>query len=57
MPAGLWETAKDKWNAELENGVRKLQNVDWEGVQEGLEDTLGALYRKAVAKAREVTQQ
>ncbi|KAF1820066.1 uncharacterized protein K489DRAFT_433548 [Dissoconium aciculare CBS 342.82] len=51
---GTWETAKDKWNAELENGVRRLQSVDWNAVQDNIEETVSALYRKAFVKAREV---
>jgi altered-inheritance-of-mitochondria protein 5 len=51
---GTWETAKDKWNAELENGVRRLQAVDWDGVRNNVEETVSALYRKAFVKAREV---
>ena len=52
--AGLWETAKDRWNAELEKDVRKLHNVDWNGVRERMEEGVSAVYRKAFEKGREV---
>jgi MICOS complex subunit MIC12 len=50
---GLLETAKDKWNAELENNVRKLYNVDWSGVRERMEEGVSAVYRRAFEKGRE----
>ncbi|KAJ8059661.1 hypothetical protein OCU04_011310 [Sclerotinia nivalis] len=31
------EAAKDRWNAEIENGVRWIQRTDWEGVRDGIE--------------------
>jgi altered-inheritance-of-mitochondria protein 5 len=33
----LVETAKDRWNDELENAVRWVQRTDWTGVREGIE--------------------
>ncbi|CAD6445286.1 4521d6f7-a33a-43a7-bc9c-23f2c2f7b60d [Sclerotinia trifoliorum] len=33
----LIEAAKDRWNAEIENGVRWVQRTDWEGVRDGIE--------------------
>ena len=53
VEAGLWETAKDKWNAELERGVRKLYSVDWNDVRESAEESVSALYRRAFEKAKE----
>jgi MICOS complex subunit MIC12 len=51
---GLLETAKDKWNAELESNVRKLQQVDWSAVRERMEEGVSSVYRRAFEKGREV---
>ncbi|KAI9664729.1 MAG: hypothetical protein M1821_006177 [Bathelium mastoideum] len=47
------ETWKDRWNAELENAVRKLYAIDWDKVREGVEDRTAALWAAAFRKARE----
>lgn len=54
MRAGVLETAKDRWNAELESNVRKVQNIDWNGVRERMEESVSAVWRKAFEKGREV---
>ncbi|KAF2231230.1 hypothetical protein EV356DRAFT_437873, partial [Viridothelium virens] len=42
-----WSEAwKDRWNAELENAVRRLYAVDWNGVRDGLEDGAAALWAR-----------
>lgn len=51
--AGLAERLKDRWNAELEGNVRKLQRLDWEGVREGVEESVSSLWRKGFKGARE----
>lgn len=51
---GLLETAKDRWNAELEKDVRKLQNMDWSGIRERMEEGVSSVYRRAFQKGREV---
>lgn len=53
MKAGLWETAKDKWNAELENNVRKVQRTDWAAVGQNLEESVSGLWRRAFQSSRE----
>lgn len=54
VKVGMVETAKDKWNAELESNVRKLQQVDWSAVRERLEEGVSSVYRRAFQKGREV---
>ncbi|KAF2721460.1 hypothetical protein K431DRAFT_247052 [Polychaeton citri CBS 116435] len=53
IPAGLIETAKDRWNARLEEDVRKLQNTDWDGLRESVEESISAVWRRAFQKSRE----
>jgi len=50
----MWETAKDRWNAELENNVRKLQSTDWDGVRNRMEEGVSSVWRRAFEKGREV---
>ena len=57
MRVGLWETAKDKWNAELDESVRRLQSVDWADVTTGLEEKVSAVYRRAFQKSREAVEE
>ena len=52
--AGILETAKDRWNAELEREVKALQNVDWNNVRERMEEGVSKVYRRAFEKGREV---
>ncbi|TKA24714.1 hypothetical protein B0A50_05702 [Salinomyces thailandicus] len=52
--AGMWETAKDRWNAELEGNVRKLQSTDWSAVGYRLEESVSSAWRRAFEKGREV---
>ncbi len=52
--AGLWETAKDRWNSQLENEVRRLQQVDWSGVRDQMEEGVSRTYRRAFQKGTEV---
>lgn len=47
------ETAKDRWNAQLEGEVRRLQEVDWRGVRERMEEGVSRVWRRAFVGARE----
>jgi MICOS complex subunit MIC12 len=49
----LWETVKDRWNAELERNVRKLQTTDWDKVREDLEERVSSVWRRAFKEGRE----
>lgn len=53
VPAGLLETAKDRWNTELESNVRKLQNMDWDAARERMEEGVSSVWRRAFAKGQE----
>ena len=44
MRAGLLETAKDRWNAQLESEVRRLQQVDWSEVRERMERGVASVW-------------
>ncbi|KAJ9619640.1 hypothetical protein H2203_008421 [Taxawa tesnikishii (nom. ined.)] len=44
---GLAERVKDRWNAELELNVRKLQSLDWDRVREDLERGVSGLWARA----------
>lgn len=52
----LIETAKDRWNAEVEGAARWVQTKDWEGVRVGAESAVENLWSRAFAdgKAAEV---
>lgn len=45
--ANFVESAKDRWNAEIEGAVRWAQNKDWEEVQEGVETAFTRLWYRA----------
>ncbi|KAI1847038.1 hypothetical protein JX266_006913 [Neoarthrinium moseri] len=49
--ANLVESAKDKWNAEVEGAVRWAQETDWVEVREGLESAAGRLWGRALGNA------
>ena len=51
--AGLSETLKDRWNAQLEKEVKKVQEVDWSVVRERMEEGVSAVYRRAFEKGRQ----
>ncbi|KAK3691591.1 hypothetical protein LTR37_018546 [Vermiconidia calcicola] len=51
---GLLETAKDRWNAELEKDVKKLQEMDWGAVRERMEEGVSVIWRRAFERGREV---
>ncbi|CAI4212970.1 unnamed protein product [Parascedosporium putredinis] len=42
--ANLVDSAKDRWNSELEGAVRWLQTADWGQARERLEDRVGGLF-------------
>jgi len=47
------ETAKDRWNAEIENAVRWVQRTDWNEVREGMEGAVSRLLGTGLEKSRE----
>ncbi|CZR60360.1 uncharacterized protein PAC_10256 [Phialocephala subalpina] len=47
------ETAKDRWNAEVENAIRWVQRTDWSEVREGAERTVSRLLGTGLEKSRE----
>lgn len=49
----LVETAKDRWNAEVENAVRWVQRTDWDNVRESMEGTAARLLGGGLQKSRE----
>jgi altered-inheritance-of-mitochondria protein 5 len=46
IPAGLAEMAKDRWNRELSNVVKRVYNTDWRKVRESTEDRLSAVVER-----------
>ncbi|KAF2461534.1 hypothetical protein BDY21DRAFT_89447 [Lineolata rhizophorae] len=53
----LVETAKDKWNAEVETLVRKVYDTDWNQVREQAEDNVGAVWRKIKDLGKETKEE
>lgn len=51
--AGLVEAAKDKWNAQVEQEMRTLQNIDWNDVWDRVEDGISTVYRRALSRGIE----
>lgn len=51
--ASLVETAKDRWNDEIQNAVRWVQGAGWEGVREGMEGGVARLLGTGLEKGRE----
>ncbi|ORY59575.1 uncharacterized protein BCR38DRAFT_351245 [Pseudomassariella vexata] len=49
--ANLVESAKDRWNAEVEGAVKWVQKTDWDATREGLEIAVGRLWAHAFGKA------
>ena len=49
----LVETAKDRWNEEIENAVRLIQKTDWNDVREGIEGAVSRLLGSSLQKSRE----
>ncbi|KAH6655784.1 hypothetical protein BKA67DRAFT_657699 [Truncatella angustata] len=50
------ETAKDKWNLEVEREIRWIQNTDWDEVREGVETAVGRLWARALGRAIDETE-
>ena len=50
---GIVETAKDRWNEELERAVRWIQNVQWDMVRERTENGIAQAWRKLMQKGNE----
>lgn len=49
----ITERAKDRWNEEIEKGVRWLQNTDWDAVRENAEDKIASALGITLQKSRE----
>ena len=49
----LVETAKDRWNAEVEGAVRWAQRTDWNDLREGMEGAVARLLGTGLGKSRE----
>lgn len=47
------ETAKDRWNGEIENAIRWVQTTDWNGVREGMEGAVARMLGLGLEKSRE----
>ncbi|KAK5987141.1 hypothetical protein PT974_11259 [Cladobotryum mycophilum] len=47
------EVAKDRWNAEVLNAVRWVQNTDWDEIREGMEQRIAYLWVQAFGEAAE----
>ncbi|KAI1331731.1 hypothetical protein F5Y16DRAFT_242523 [Xylariaceae sp. FL0255] len=54
--ANFIDTAKDRWNAEVENAVRKAQTTDWDEVREGLETAVGRLWVRLFSDAQSAAE-
>jgi altered-inheritance-of-mitochondria protein 5 len=46
VPVGIVETAKDKWNRSLEEGVKTVYNTDWRRVREDAEDRASVILQR-----------
>ncbi|EKG21482.1 hypothetical protein MPH_01203 [Macrophomina phaseolina MS6] len=44
--AGIGDTAKDRWNSEVEKAVRRMQETDWREVGREVEGTLWRLVER-----------
>lgn len=49
----LVESAKDRWNREVQNAVRWAQQTDWSEVRQGLESSVVRLWGGAIEKTAE----
>jgi altered-inheritance-of-mitochondria protein 5 len=47
------ESAKDRWNSEIEGLVKKAQTTDWNTVGDRMADRISSLWSKASEKAKE----
>ncbi len=50
--AGFIETAKDRWNAEVEGALRVVQNLDWLTLAADVEAAVGRLWGAVRERAR-----
>lgn len=53
----LIENAKLRWNEEIESAVRWVQHKDWDGVREGMEDTVSRVFGVGLQRTREGVDQ
>lgn len=54
--ATLVETAKDRWNEEIQNAVRWVQGAEWGNVKEGMEGAVAKALGTGLEKSREEIQ-
>lgn len=54
--ATLVETAKDRWNEEIQNAVRWVQGAEWGNVKEGMEGAVANALGAGMEKSREEIQ-
>ncbi|KFY15999.1 hypothetical protein V491_05472, partial [Pseudogymnoascus sp. VKM F-3775] len=54
--ATLVETAKDRWNAEIQNAVRWVQGAEWGNMKEGMEGAVAKALGTGLEKSREEIQ-
>jgi len=52
--AGVLESARDRWNAELERGLKQVYTTDWDAVRNQMEEGVSRVWRRAFEKTREV---
>lgn len=52
----LIDTAKGRWNAEVEHAARWAQTKDWEEVRDGLEDAVAGLWARAFGPGDEAVE-
>ncbi|KAI9811611.1 MAG: hypothetical protein M1827_005360 [Pycnora praestabilis] len=50
------ETAKDKWNQEIEGAVKWAQGLDWRRVREGMESRVAGVWGRGAEGMREGVQ-
>lgn len=50
---GVFESAKDLWNGEIEGLVRKIQYTNWHEVRERLEKRASAVWHKTSAQIKD----
>ncbi|KAI0912282.1 hypothetical protein F4823DRAFT_221391 [Ustulina deusta] len=54
--AHFTETAKDRWNSEIEHAVRWAQAKDWTEVREGVETAIGRLWARGLGETQEAAE-
>jgi len=55
--AGLTERFKDRWNTELEAGVRRLYAVNWNDIRDSAEEGVSSVWRRLFSQTRETVKE